>query len=164
MTINLGSIVNLKYELECKFKQRVYEQTSQAEEKAKILTSLAFAELSTFFDKMHQFTLESELGELDTDRSTIKSFVSNQFALAAIKCSEVMSSIQAKQQAKLNEYFSKKDEIEGRIADLKSKITLRETTLTGLETRITNIETSVNTNDTTRINQLDNEIMSVQSG
>lgn len=163
MTINLGSIINLKYELEYKFKKQVYEQRNQAEEKAKVLTSLAFAELSSFFDKMHQFTLESELSGIDSDRSSVKSFVSTQFSMAAIKCSEIMSEIQAKNQAKINEYFSKKDEIEGKISALKNKITQRETTLSSLESKISNIETSVDSADTTRIDQLDSEIKAVQN-
>lgn len=163
MTTNISSIINLKYELEYKFKTKVYEQRSQAEERAKVLTSLVFTELGAFFEKMHQFSFEAELSRIDSDRSFFKSFIGTQFAFGAIRCSEIISNLQYAQDSKLSDYYSKKDEIEGKISELKSKIAAREATLTGLESQICDIETTVDTADESKINQLDDFIKVIEN-
>ncbi|MEW5820116.1 MAG: hypothetical protein AB1782_07975 [Cyanobacteriota bacterium] len=164
MTFNISALLSLKSELEYKFKKKQYEETSRAEEKSKYLTSIAFAELASFFDKVHKFNLESEISMIESDRTFADGVISKEYSFAGIKFSELLATVKAKQQAKIDEFISKKDEIEAKINSIKSKISEREATLTKLENQIVNIEQSVTQGSGTQnIAIIDTQIKQLQS-
>lgn len=163
MTLNLSTLINLRYELESKFKQKLYEETCKVEEKAKNLSTLAFTELYAFFDKLHAAALESDLASMEVDQSSFKAIIGKRFAEGSLMFSEMLLKIKAKQQTKIDEYMAKKVEIESKIANLKAKISEREVKLDQITVKISNIDSqSAKLEDPEKINELDAQIKSVQ--
>lgn len=163
MILNISTIVNLRYELECKFKKKLFEERARVEERTKNLSILAFAELYSFFEKLHMTSLESQLSEVEMNSASFESIITRRFAEGSLKFSELLCKIKGRQQSKIDEYLVKKSEIESKIASLKSKIASRENKLNEINVKITNIDSqSAKLEDPDTINQLDEQIKSVQ--